>query len=69
MCVKMASPIVMALMPSNGSNWFAYERLLTALLTLNNKHRKKMNDRDYDMVDDMEGVVEKSHEEIDGDGE
>ncbi|GFY57708.1 hypothetical protein TNIN_369461 [Trichonephila inaurata madagascariensis] len=69
MCVKMTLPIVMALMPSNGSNWFVYERLLIALLTLNNKHRKKTNDRDYDMVDDMEGVVEKSHEEADRDDE
>ncbi|GFY72210.1 hypothetical protein TNIN_158831 [Trichonephila inaurata madagascariensis] len=69
MCQKMALPIVMTMMLSRGSNRFEYEWLLTALLTLNNGHRKEMNERDYDMVDDMEGVVEKSYEETDGDGE
>ncbi|GFV47055.1 hypothetical protein TNCV_2699491 [Trichonephila clavipes] len=63
---KKALSIVMTMMLSRGSNRFEYEWLLTALLILNNGHRKEMNERDYDMVNDMEGVVEKSHEETDG---
>ncbi|GFY79028.1 hypothetical protein TNIN_401551 [Trichonephila inaurata madagascariensis] len=69
MCQKMVLPIVMTMILSRGFNRFKYEWLLTALLTLNNGYRKKMNEKHYDMVDDMEGVVEKSYEETDGDGE
>ncbi|GFT91502.1 hypothetical protein TNCV_3903071 [Trichonephila clavipes] len=69
MRLKMALPIAMTTMLSRGSNRCEYERLLTALLASNNGHRKEMNERDYDMVDDMEGMVQKSHEETDGGGE
>ncbi|GFX14831.1 hypothetical protein TNCV_1485731 [Trichonephila clavipes] len=65
----MALPIAMIMMLSRSSNRFEYEWLLTALLTLNNGHHTEMNERDYDMVDDMEDVVEKLYEETDGDGE
>ncbi|GFV53587.1 hypothetical protein TNCV_1177831 [Trichonephila clavipes] len=46
-----------------------YECLLMALSIVNNEHRNETNERDYDMVDDTECVVEKSHEETNGDGE
>ncbi|GFY67132.1 hypothetical protein TNIN_383011 [Trichonephila inaurata madagascariensis] len=69
MRLKMALPIVVTLMRSRDCNRFEYEWLLTALLTLNNGHRKETNERDCDMVDGMECVVEKSHEETDGSGE
>ncbi|GFY54653.1 hypothetical protein TNIN_356361 [Trichonephila inaurata madagascariensis] len=69
MRLKMVLPIVVTLMRSRGSNRLEYEWLLTTLLTLNNGHLKEMNERDCDMVDDMEVSVEKSHEETDGGGE
>ncbi|GFS75926.1 hypothetical protein TNCV_4665691 [Trichonephila clavipes] len=69
MCPKMALPIVIIMLLSRSSNRFKYEWLLTALLTLNNGHRKEMNERNYDLVDDMKDVVEKSYEETDGDDE
>ncbi|GFX01780.1 hypothetical protein TNCV_1021831 [Trichonephila clavipes] len=78
-CLKDGIPIyvtlyalksaVMTLMFSRSSNWFVCERLLAALLTLNNRHRKETNDSNFDMLDDMEGVVEKYHEETDGNDE
>ncbi|GFY63265.1 hypothetical protein TNIN_245361 [Trichonephila inaurata madagascariensis] len=69
MRLKMVLPIVMTMMLSRGSNRLEYEWLLTALLTLNIGYLKEMNERDYDMVDDMEVSVEKSYEETDGGGE
>ncbi|GFX60917.1 hypothetical protein TNCV_2275501 [Trichonephila clavipes] len=69
MRLKLVLPIVMIMMLSRGSNQFEYEWLLTALLTVNNGHRKEKNERDYDMVDDMDGLVEKTCAETDGDGE
>ncbi|GFV27381.1 hypothetical protein TNCV_3795761 [Trichonephila clavipes] len=68
MRLKIALPIVMIMVLSRGSNRFEYEWLLTALLTLNNWHRKEMKERHCHMVDDMEDVVEKSYKENDGDG-